>query len=224
MARLIARRELSPVELVDAHLERIEALNPYAERVRFRRRGRRPPAGARGGRGGAARRTRSDRCTASRSASRARSPSRGCPGRPAARSAAASAASATPRSSARARAAGAIVLGVTNVAEQLMAWETDNALYGRTNSPWDLARTPGGSSGGESAAIAAGLSAGGRRQRRRRLDPRPRALHRHLRAEAHAGPRAGHRALPAVRRPLRAHRRRRTDGAHGGRCRAAARR
>ena len=44
----------------------------------------------------------------------------------------------------RARAAGAIILGVTNVAEQLMAWETDNALYGRTNSPWDLARTPGG--------------------------------------------------------------------------------
>ena len=61
----------------------------------------------------------------------------------------------------RARDAGAIILGVTNVAEQLMAWETDNALYGRTNSPWDLARTPGGSSGGESAAIAAGLSAGG---------------------------------------------------------------
>jgi amidase len=61
----------------------------------------------------------------------------------------------------RAKAAGAILLGVTNVAEQLMAWETDNALYGRTNSPWDPARTPGGSSGGEAAAIAAGLSAGG---------------------------------------------------------------
>ena len=62
---------------------------------------------------------------------------------------------------ARLRAAGAIVLGVTNVAEQLMAWETDNAVYGRTNSPWALDRTPGGSSGGEAAAIAAGLSAGG---------------------------------------------------------------
>ena len=62
---------------------------------------------------------------------------------------------------ARLRAAGALILGVTNVPEFLMAWETDNALYGRTNSPWDLSRTPGGSSGGESAAIAAGLSAGG---------------------------------------------------------------
>jgi Asp-tRNA(Asn)/Glu-tRNA(Gln) amidotransferase A subunit family amidase len=62
---------------------------------------------------------------------------------------------------ARLRAAGAIVLGVTNTPELLMAWETDNLLYGRTNSPWDLERTPGGSSGGEAAAIAAGMSAGG---------------------------------------------------------------
>ena len=57
--------------------------------------------------------------------------------------------------------AGAIVLGVTNTPELLMAWETNNLLYGRTNNPWDLERTPGGSSGGEAAAIAAGMSAGG---------------------------------------------------------------
>jgi Asp-tRNA(Asn)/Glu-tRNA(Gln) amidotransferase A subunit family amidase len=62
---------------------------------------------------------------------------------------------------ARLRNAGAIVLGVTNTPELLMAWETDNLLYGRTNSPWDLECTPGGSSGGEAAAIAAGMSAGG---------------------------------------------------------------
>jgi Asp-tRNA(Asn)/Glu-tRNA(Gln) amidotransferase A subunit family amidase len=62
---------------------------------------------------------------------------------------------------ARLRAAGAIILGNTNVPELLMAYETDNLLYGRTNNPWDLARTPGGSSGGEAAAIAAGCSAGG---------------------------------------------------------------
>jgi Asp-tRNA(Asn)/Glu-tRNA(Gln) amidotransferase A subunit family amidase len=61
----------------------------------------------------------------------------------------------------RLRKAGAIILGVTNTPELLMAWETDNLLYGRTNNPWDLSRTPGGSSGGEAAAIAAGLSAGG---------------------------------------------------------------
>ena len=62
---------------------------------------------------------------------------------------------------ARLRQAGAIILGVTNAPELLMAWETDNLLYGRTNNPWDLSRTPGGSSGGEAAAIAAGMSAGG---------------------------------------------------------------
>jgi Asp-tRNA(Asn)/Glu-tRNA(Gln) amidotransferase A subunit family amidase len=62
---------------------------------------------------------------------------------------------------ARLRDAGAIIIGVTNTPELLMAWETDNLLYGRTNSPWDLERTPGGSSGGEAAAIAAGMSAGG---------------------------------------------------------------
>src|SRR5208337_690809 len=62
---------------------------------------------------------------------------------------------------ARLRAAGAVILGVTNTPELLMAWETDNLLYGRTNNPWDLSRTSGGSSGGEAAAIASGCSAGG---------------------------------------------------------------
>jgi Asp-tRNA(Asn)/Glu-tRNA(Gln) amidotransferase A subunit family amidase len=62
---------------------------------------------------------------------------------------------------ARLRSEGAIILGVTNTPEMLMAWETDNLLYGRTNNPWDLARTAGGSSGGEAAAIASGCSAGG---------------------------------------------------------------
>jgi Asp-tRNA(Asn)/Glu-tRNA(Gln) amidotransferase A subunit family amidase len=62
---------------------------------------------------------------------------------------------------ARLRAEGAIILGTTNCPEFLMAYETDNLLHGRTNNPWDLDRTPGGSSGGEAAAIAAGLSAAG---------------------------------------------------------------
>jgi Asp-tRNA(Asn)/Glu-tRNA(Gln) amidotransferase A subunit family amidase len=62
---------------------------------------------------------------------------------------------------ARLRAAGALILGTTNCPEFLMAYETANLLHGRTRNPWDLERTPGGSSGGESAAIAAGLSACG---------------------------------------------------------------
>jgi Asp-tRNA(Asn)/Glu-tRNA(Gln) amidotransferase A subunit family amidase len=62
---------------------------------------------------------------------------------------------------ARLRAAGALILGTTNCPEFLMAYETDNRLHGRTNNPWDMERTPGGSSGGEAAAIAAGLSSGG---------------------------------------------------------------
>ncbi len=62
---------------------------------------------------------------------------------------------------ARLKNAGAIVLGTTNTPEMLMAWETDNLLYGRTNNPWDLTRTAGGSSGGEAAAIASGMSAAG---------------------------------------------------------------
>lgn len=59
----------------------------------------------------------------------------------------------------RLKEAGAIVLGTTNVPEFLMAYETDNALYGRTSSPFDPEFTPGGSSGGCAAAVAAGCSA-----------------------------------------------------------------
>lgn len=59
------------------------------------------------------------------------------------------------------RAAGAVILGTSNCPEFLMAYETDNLLHGRTNNPYDLERSPGGSSGGEAAAIAACMSAGG---------------------------------------------------------------
>lgn len=56
----------------------------------------------------------------------------------------------------RLREAGAIPLGVTNVSELCMWMESDNRVYGRTNNPYDLRRTVGGSSGGEGAIIAAG--------------------------------------------------------------------
>lgn len=59
---------------------------------------------------------------------------------------------------ARMKAAGGILLAKTNLPEFSSATETDNLVTGRTNNPWNLDRTPGGSSGGDSAAIAAGLS------------------------------------------------------------------
>lgn len=55
--------------------------------------------------------------------------------------------------------AGAVILGKTNMAALAGDWQTYNDLFGTTNNPWDIARTPGGSSGGSAAAIAAGLSA-----------------------------------------------------------------
>lgn len=58
----------------------------------------------------------------------------------------------------RVRRAGAIVLGLTNAPEGGLWHETHNPVYGRTSNPWDLDRTPGGSSGGEAAIIAAGGS------------------------------------------------------------------
>ncbi len=61
----------------------------------------------------------------------------------------------------RLKQAGALILGTTNCPEFLMAYESDNRLYGATANPWDVERTAGGSSGGEAAAIAAGLSACG---------------------------------------------------------------
>ena len=60
---------------------------------------------------------------------------------------------------ARLRAAGAIVLGKTNLPMLVHGFQSDNAIFGRSNNPWDLERTPGGSTGGGAAAIAAGLSA-----------------------------------------------------------------
>lgn len=59
---------------------------------------------------------------------------------------------------ARMKSAGGILLAKTNLPEFSYWIESDNLLSGRSNNPWDLSRTPGGSSGGEAAAIAAGMS------------------------------------------------------------------
>ena len=58
---------------------------------------------------------------------------------------------------ARLKAAGAVVLGKTNVPPFLADWQSANPVYGRTNNPWDLGRSPGGSSGGSAAAVASGM-------------------------------------------------------------------
>ncbi|HEY3695754.1 amidase family protein [Phenylobacterium sp.] len=58
---------------------------------------------------------------------------------------------------ARLKAAGAVILGKTNVPPWLADYQSNNPIYGRTRNPWDLDRTPGGSSGGSAAALAAGM-------------------------------------------------------------------
>jgi amidase len=59
---------------------------------------------------------------------------------------------------ARLRGAGAVILGKTNVPRLAADWQSYNEIFGATNNPWDVTRTPGGSSGGEAAALAAGLT------------------------------------------------------------------
>jgi fatty acid amide hydrolase len=56
------------------------------------------------------------------------------------------------------RAAGAVVLGKTNIPQLLLSHESENPIWGAVNNPWNLTRAPGGSSGGEGAAIASGMS------------------------------------------------------------------
>ncbi len=160
MAKAVGSKQISPVELVEAHLLRIEKLNPAvnafvhvdsesallaaksAEQAVAKSRTSAPlhgvPISIK-----ASIDVEGLRCEAGAKLRAGYIPTKDAP------------------LVARLRAAGAIVLGVTNTPELLMAWETDNLLYGRTNNPWDLSRTAGGSSGGEAAAIAAGCSAGG---------------------------------------------------------------
>ena len=160
IAGLVRRRELAAAEVVEAHLSRIEALNPrlnafvHVDAAGARARARDiDRAVARGERVGPL----AGVPVSIKSAIAVE----GMPWETGSRSRAGVRGDRDATLVRRLRGAGAIVLGVTNAAEQLMAWETDNLLYGRTNNPWDLERTAGGSSGGESAAIAAGLSAGG---------------------------------------------------------------
>jgi aspartyl-tRNA(Asn)/glutamyl-tRNA(Gln) amidotransferase subunit A len=155
-AALIRTREISPVELVQAHLDRIEAVNPKINAIVT---------------------VVEDAIEAARSAEQALAsgrplgPLHGVPFT--VKDSIDTAGVLTQRSSPifkgripevdavsveRMKAAGAILLAKTNLPEFSYSTETDNLLTGRANNPWNLDRTPGGSSGGESAAIAAGLS------------------------------------------------------------------
>ncbi len=160
MAELIRNKTISPVELVEAHLERIRRLNPklnafiHVDAEGARGQARAAEEGiASGAPGGLLRGVP----ISIKSAIEVR----GFPWECGSKLRAGLVGETDAPLVERLKRAGAIVLGNTNAPELLMAWETDNLLYGRTNNPWDLERTAGGSSGGESAAIAAGLSAGG---------------------------------------------------------------
>src|SRR5438067_8893919 len=160
MAEQIRHRKISPVELVEAHLRKIKKLNPVLNAFvqvdaegAFRQAREAEVAVRRGAKLGALHgvpvsikisiEVAGFRCEAGTKLRQGTVASQDAP------------------LVSRLRDAGAIILGTTNTPELLMAWETDNLLHGRTNSPWDLSRTPGGSSGGEAAAIASGCSAGG---------------------------------------------------------------
>jgi amidase len=157
MARRIREGELSSDELVRAHLQRIEAINPELNAVVQLDAARALEAAA--------------KADASLAGGEASGPLHGVPvtikdcfdtagivttgGTP-------GCAQRVPEQDAEAvsrlKAAGAVVLGKTNCPEYCLAFETDNLIYGRTNNPYASDHVPGGSSGGESAAVAAGLS------------------------------------------------------------------
>lgn len=150
--RLLKERRISPLELADEHIREIERHNPAlnaivdfdAERIRAEARHTSP-----GPLSGLPLTIKSSIPVKGRRCEIGSTLNRG------------QVADTDAEAVARLRTSGVVFLGTTNCPEFLMAYETDNLLYGRTTNPWDLARSAGGSSGGEAAAIAAGMSAGG---------------------------------------------------------------
>jgi fatty acid amide hydrolase len=154
LAALIARGDISAVEAVEAHIERIERVNPALNAVVVKRydaaRAEARAADQRRARGESLGPLHGVPMTVKECLDLKGTPSTfGLPSR------AGVLARQDDTYVARMRAAGAIVLGKTNVAQLLFYIESDNPLYGRTNNPWNLNRTSGGSSGGEGAIIAA---------------------------------------------------------------------
>lgn len=160
LARLIREKEVSPVEVVEAHVRRIEEVNPALNAFvttvfdRAREEARAAEASlSRGERVGPLHgvpvsikdtiETAGIRSVAGTKLREFFVPDADAP------------------VVSRLRSAGAIVLGKTNVPECAMDYRSENPVFGRTSNPWDLTRVPGGSSGGEAAAIASGCSAAG---------------------------------------------------------------
>jgi Asp-tRNA(Asn)/Glu-tRNA(Gln) amidotransferase A subunit family amidase len=159
LAQLIRERKLSPVEVVEAHLGRIEHLNPKLNAIvtlaedTFDRAREAEEAIMRGDEVGSLHgvpitikdtiETKNLLTTAGSKLLSSHLPDEDAP------------------SVALLKSAGAIILGKTNVPEMAIPYECDNPVFGRTNNPFDQAKTSGGSSGGEAAAIAACLSPAG---------------------------------------------------------------
>jgi aspartyl-tRNA(Asn)/glutamyl-tRNA(Gln) amidotransferase subunit A len=156
LAELIRTKEVSPVEVVQAHLDRIAAVNPKVNAIITLADGALKAAKA---------------AEAAVLAGDELGPLHGVPFT--VKDSIDTADVATQRGSpifkgrvpdvdatgvARMKKAGGILLAKTNLPEFSYWIESDNLLSGRSNNPWDVTRTPGGSSGGESAAIAAGMS------------------------------------------------------------------
>ena len=158
LAAKIAHGELSAVEAVEAAIERIEQVNPVLNAVVVKRydqaRAEARAADERRARGGQLGPLHGVPITVKESLDVAGTPSTfGLHLR------ANASADRNDVYVERLRLAGAIVVGKTNVPQLLMYNEADNPLYGRTNNPWKLDRTPGGSSGGQAAIVAAGGTA-----------------------------------------------------------------
>lgn len=158
LAAMIRRRELTPLELVDAHIARIESVNPHinavvAHRFEAARREAVQAAATLTQRSADVPPFLGVPCTIKEFFSVQGLPhSAGLWSRRHVR------ATVDAEAVQRIRRAGAIVLGVTNVPEGGLWLETYNRIYGRTNNPWDTRRTSGGSSGGEAAIVASGGS------------------------------------------------------------------
>jgi Asp-tRNA(Asn)/Glu-tRNA(Gln) amidotransferase A subunit family amidase len=157
MAAMIARGEISSVEAVEAHIEQIERVNPALNAVVVKRyeeaRAEARLADGRRARGELSGPLHGVPITIKECLDLENTPTTfGIPSRENSR------ATQDDVYVARMRKAGAIILGKTNVAQLLLFIESDNPVYGRTNNPWNLERSPGGSSGGQAAIIATGGS------------------------------------------------------------------